>query len=329
MPGSDRLLAAFDKQLTELIERWKRQKKKRKKESGAGRGGVEPCPTVSLPGFYMVDLYFNARVCCHMQLCASACACLCLCGCVWVCVFFLPAPVCLRVKWPCFLKKKKKRGMELGWCVFLCFSIYPTFCLSSFLIWGSVMSWAALVAEKGFNKTRAQILNGPQTTRCHSDLALSFKTHAVVCLSVKCTCSNISALWVLQTCSISCNLSAQFCCGLFSSAPSMYNCVYVSYTVNSYWLFLPSADIDATLAWSRHNLCSKWCTQCRSQSFLCACQHLHPFKSCSVSGGILQILETSTNPTHMNYGTIPQITFCDNSESWILFCSLSWHVRQI
>lgn len=49
--------------------------------------------------------------------------------------------------------------------VFVFFHL-PTFCLSSFMVRGGVMSWAALVAEKGFNKTSAQILNELQTTCC-------------------------------------------------------------------------------------------------------------------------------------------------------------------
>lgn len=41
-------------------------KKYERKEGRVGRGGVELCPTVVLPGFYMMDLYLNARVrsCC-------------------------------------------------------------------------------------------------------------------------------------------------------------------------------------------------------------------------------------------------------------------------
>lgn len=193
MPGSDRLPAAFDKQLTELIERWKRQKKKERKESRAERGGVELCPCVLLPRFYMVDLYFSARMywCCHM------CVCTCLCFFMCSCVFAYQVAMLLKKRWS---------GDAL------CFCVFPSTYLLSLIIarqrneLGGIgltstkpgLTVLSTDIEWAANKILTETLGSP--LRC-----LHF---CVVQSELVSTCSNT---WVLLIYSISCNLSAQRC----------------------------------------------------------------------------------------------------------------------
>lgn len=129
MPGSNSLLAAFDKQLTELIERWKSN------ESRMGRGRIELCSAVLLPGFYMVDLYPNASVyrCCHKNICSS-----CLCR---MFLWFLIL-LCLSVNRPGFWSN--------GWSMDgVCF--FPMY-LHFVIILSGIMNLMALGAERSFHR---------------------------------------------------------------------------------------------------------------------------------------------------------------------------------
>lgn len=123
MPGSDRLLAAFDKQLTELIERWKRQKKKKRKK--VEWGGEELscvllccCQDFIWWSLILMHVCVNVVTCTFVYQCAHAHVCV-------VGFFHMLLCVCMssgHAFW---------KGMELWWCFFC---VFPSTYLLSLII---------------------------------------------------------------------------------------------------------------------------------------------------------------------------------------------------